>query len=528
MISSKAVAVLVLTSLGLFGFYLDPNGEIFQELTGIKLKPDTVATTTGNFRATNNVSQEPVDTIDTQTSSPQEEEEQEEEEIIQTETFQLKQLRVAVGTSDIDTIQQVLSNHPEWTQITDHNGYTIFHEAVSHGLVKAADALMTYGKVDIQQPIEILGKNDEVVSYMSPLDIARRSLKNEEHPMVVYLKEKGVKPYRPNWIDVKNALYAKDVNEVERILDVNPSLVLESDENGWTILHEATVTEALDMVKLICNVELTDVNAQVNSGQSVLSLALALLEDEQHPVVQYLMSKGAKKVDPAPKQDDGPTRSLTDMLNKNDIGAIAQVFHQDPARLSQKDHNGWSILHEAVVRGKLDFIRYFVEVVKMDAKTKIGNDNGDGPNSMFLAKSFLSENHPVTEYLRSLGVEDPRDISIPGLNDESAALVPKDVLNAALKNDIDTLKHILQARPYWSRRIDHNDYTVLHEVARQGNLEVAKILLEHGQVNVNARTNGGRGGTALYLAVQSHGEDHPLTQFLLSRGGEYIGPSEEL
>ncbi|GFH53809.1 hypothetical protein CTEN210_10285 [Chaetoceros tenuissimus] len=515
MISSKAVAVLALTSLGLFGFYLDPKGEIFQELTGIKLKADTSSstTTTSNFRATNNVSQEPVASIDTEVSSPQEEAEseqqqQQEEEIIQTETFQLKQLRVAVGTSDIQTIQEILSNHPEWTQITDHNGYTIFHEAVSHGLVEAADALLTYGKVDIQQPIEILDKNDEVVSYMSPLDIARRSLKNEEHPMVTYLKEKGVKPLRPNWIDVKSALYAKDVKEVERILDVNPSLVLESDENGWTILHEAAVT--------------------VNSGQSVLSLVLALLEDEEHPVVQYLISKGAKKVDPAPKQDDGPARSLTDMLNKNDLGAIAQVFHQDPARLSQKDHNGWSILHEAVVRGKLDFIRYFVEVVKIDPKTNIGNENGDGPNSMFLAKTFLSENHPVTEYLRALGVEDARDISIPGLNNDDSTLVPKDVLNAALKNDIDTLKHILQARPHWSRRIDHNDYNVLHEVARVGNVDVAKILLEHGQVNVNARTNGGRGGTALYLAIQTHGEDHPMSQFLVSRGGEYIGPSEEL
>ena len=53
-------------------------------------------------------------------------------------------------------------------------------------------------------------------------------------------------------------------------------------------------------------------------------------------------------------------------------------------------------------------------------------------------------------------------------------------------------------------------------------MEVVKLLVDNG-ADFNAKTAGG-GGTVLWWAKQTHGEDHPVITFLEELGALDVGP----
>jgi len=73
---------------------------------------------------------------------------------------------------------------------------------------------------------------------------------------------------------------------------------------------------------------------------------------------------------------------------------------------------------------------------------------------------------------------------------------------------------------------DRNFWTPLHEAVRLGNLDVVDFLVSQ-QVDVNARTQEGRGFTPLWLAQATHGAEHPVTILLRELGAEEIDPERE-
>ena len=81
---------------------------------------------------------------------------------------------------------------------------------------------------------------------------------------------------------------------------------------------------------------------------------------------------------------------------------------------------------------------------------------------------------------------------------------------------IDKVEHLLNTK-------DANGWTPLHEGARAGHEDVVQLLVDRG-ASINQRTNQGAGGTPLYFSIQDNGEDHPVSQLLLSLGGLSIGP----
>lgn len=81
---------------------------------------------------------------------------------------------------------------------------------------------------------------------------------------------------------------------------------------------------------------------------------------------------------------------------------------------------------------------------------------------------------------------------------------------------IEKMGHLLDAK-------DANGWTPLHEGARGGHEDVVKLLVDHG-ANINERTKEGKGETPLYWSIKENGEDHPVSQLLLSLGALNIGP----
>jgi prolyl 4-hydroxylase len=94
---------------------------------------------------------------------------------------------------------------------------------------------------------------------------------------------------------------------------------------------------------------------------------------------------------------------------------------------------------------------------------------------------------------------------------------------AAQHGDMTTLRKLVDADKSIIHSTDANGWTPLHEGARAGNKEVVKFLFEKG-ADVNARTNEGTGGSALWWVKKNLGSDNEMVAFLESLGAQEIGP----
>jgi len=81
---------------------------------------------------------------------------------------------------------------------------------------------------------------------------------------------------------------------------------------------------------------------------------------------------------------------------------------------------------------------------------------------------------------------------------------------------VDELEHLVNAK-------DKNGWTPLHESVRGGHEEIMKVLIERG-ANINDKTSGTNGKSALYIAKEVHGEDSGIVEFLESLGALSFGP----
>ena len=96
---------------------------------------------------------------------------------------------------------------------------------------------------------------------------------------------------------------------------------------------------------------------------------------------------------------------------------------------------------------------------------------------------------------------------------------------AAANGDVRTIAHIIKNDKEMIHKKDANGWSPLHESVRGGHVEVVKHLVANGaDVNEITGHEGEGGVSSLFLAIEEHGEDHPIVEFLESVGALMIGP----
>lgn len=84
-----------------------------------------------------------------------------------------------------------------------------------------------------------------------------------------------------------------------------------------------------------------------------------------------------------------------------DIETLERLALDDMKALYARDSNGWTPLHEAARAGHLDVVRLLVE--KHNADVNYITNEGKGSSPYFIATQSHSPDHPVSQYLKSLG-----------------------------------------------------------------------------------------------------------------------------
>lgn len=92
---------------------------------------------------------------------------------------------------------------------------------------------------------------------------------------------------------------------------------------------------------------------------------------------------------------------------------------------------------------------------------------------------------------------------------------------ASHTGNVELLEHIIVNPQHRKGMIfdrDANGWAPIHEGARNGHEDVVRLLVRHG-VDINERTNFGRGQSVLNMAYDYHAEDSGFINFLIHEMG---------
>lgn len=102
---------------------------------------------------------------------------------------------------------------------------------------------------------------------------------------------------------------------------------------------------------------------------------------------------------------------------------------------------------------------------------------------------------------------------------EGWTLLHDDLALGVLNNDLRVVDNLYIKDNERIHQVDKNGWSPLHEAARAGHVEMVKYLYER-DVDINLKTGHGIGQSALDLALEHHGEDSEIYQFLFGVGAE--------
>jgi ankyrin repeat protein len=176
---------------------------------------------------------------------------------------------------------------------------------------------------------------------------------------------------------------------------------------------------------------------------------------------------------------------------------LKKLLHDYPALITDRDNNGWTLMHEVAKGGHVPIAEY---LISMGADKNAQSLDGFTP--LYEAHRSHGPTSPITKYLESQGaVYDTPKQRLRGKQEE---IVKNYAHSLAGRGKLDELKSYVKAHGnQFLRAPDANGWTLLHEAARFGQIEMALYLVEQG-VDINCRARDGN--TALQLARKFQGE----------------------
>jgi ankyrin repeat protein len=184
---------------------------------------------------------------------------------------------------------------------------------------------------------------------------------------------------------------------------------------------------------------------------SVIFLALQLPLGSAEDKIEY-------GVDTTP--DQVPEGGVTDMHHSvvaQDYEMVEHNLEHDPRMVHAKDSNGWTPLHEAVVRQSQDIVNLLVH----EGDADVNEFTNDGITVLGLAIEIHGVDHPMVELLLSF-----------------EAITEAHAFVAAQYYDM--LEDCLERQPLLASFKDFNGWTPLHQAVILPSEAIVRLLIEEG------------------------------------------------
>ncbi len=193
-----------------------------------------------------------------------------------------------------------------------------------------------------------------------------------------------------------------------------------------------------------------------------------------------------------------PEASIHDACRRGDVDRVRALIAADPAVVDADDEHGWRPIFHAGLWRQESVVRLLIEA---------GADLAAHDGYVMHYAGEVPDNKAIVALLVQYGALDahvrpPDDLA-------------RQFLAAVFLADAGRVRSLLARHPRLATGSDGRGDQPIHHAARNGDVEIVRLLLEHG-ASANARS--GHGQTVLYCAG-GHGHLETL-ELLLERGAD--------
>ena len=213
----------------------------------------------------------------------------------------------ATEDKDIDKNEEIVKQNPEIVDdyYSEKCGYynydddDAFDESIEYDFNDLKEAIKNQ---HLNKVKKILEQNPDFTDDYYDKDQDENEIENESESENDD-EDDGVQYKRT---DLKSAIFANDDTLMKKIIKKNPEFVLESDENGWSSIHEAVRKGSVSSTSILIRLGGADLNAQIGrTGQGGNSLWLAnSVHPPTHDIVKFLIDLGASEIGPTQIRND--------------------------------------------------------------------------------------------------------------------------------------------------------------------------------------------------------------------------------
>jgi hypothetical protein len=299
--------------------------------------------------------------------------------------------------------------------------------------------------------------------------------------------------------EIRRAAAGGDLRALSAMVEIKPEFIDAQDSNGWSALHLSARSGHEDIVLYLlehgCNVAL-----ETSNGRTALDIAYGKY-GEDHPISKLLEEVfESRSTHPREAEKRPPTGD--DIRSAAQTGNLSQLMEMllvAPDLIDAQDDNGWAAIHLSARAGHTPVVQYLIEAgCQTQSKTK------SGESALSIAVRALGSDHAIVHLLAARPNAEPMV--------QGRIFTDHDVRLAAQQGNLPLLKEMGAVKREWLESQDDNQWAAIHQAARSGHLEIVEYLLEQS-CDPNTLTKSG--STAMDIAKNLHGEDHPVVTLLM-------------
>lgn len=187
------------------------------------------------------------------------------------------------------------------------------------------------------------------------------------------------------------------------------------------------------------------------------------------------------------------------------LDELKQLLATYPDLISDRNYIGWTLMHEVSKGAHIHVAGYLI-----DMGADLNPLSNEGHTPLFEARRFHGADSEIARFLTSKGalLDSPKH----RLRGKQEELIKNYAHTLAGKNKIDKLKeYVANHGTEFLKAPDANGWTLLHEAARFGRVQMVVYLIQQG-VDVQHRNNDGQ--RAAEVAARFQGKDSATYRML--------------